>query len=211
MEMKLNEKKIIEAINKSLLNADSLCNDGLYLKDGGRIARAFTLFQLSNEETGKAMAAIVIYLYKNYDTANVDEFKKLFSGKTAHTKKGTIAISADLIFSIFLVENFPELARKYFYSSMTNSEQVEKINDLKNLSLYTSYKDNSFINPEEVINEKILEEIEFKAKTRIAIAKQFWKMIIENKIDFSNPAELPNDKIEEAEKWFKEKFGIITS
>lgn len=73
--MKISKEILLEAVTKSLKNAEQLFEEGQLLKVNQRLARAYTLFQLALEEVGKATLAFSL-LFRG--TFNDKEEKKLF-------------------------------------------------------------------------------------------------------------------------------------
>lgn len=53
--MNFNEKDLLIAVSKSILNSEDLISDADLLLDNNRLARAYALYQLAIEEAGKAM------------------------------------------------------------------------------------------------------------------------------------------------------------
>jgi AbiV family abortive infection protein len=74
METLLDDNNLIEGIRKCIINAKSLIDDALLLKEHGRFARAYTLFQLSIEELGKS--SILYFFATSQDVDKETNLKK---------------------------------------------------------------------------------------------------------------------------------------
>jgi len=64
--MNFNEKGLLSAVSKSILNSEDLISDAELLLDNNRLARAYALFQLAIEEAGKAMDVYQSLLFGTY-------------------------------------------------------------------------------------------------------------------------------------------------
>lgn len=176
MNNRLTDTNLISGINKCLLNAEDLIKDATLLKENARIARAYTLFQLANEEIGKSL---LLYFFASLPDANkpekFNEFKKEFINHKIKTSK---AINLD---SILLASIKRKSSRKKFYEAiLLEYTQLENLNNLKNYSLYTSIVDYKFKSPKEIITKKVLKSIEIRATTRLALSKSFFEFTLPN-------------------------------
>jgi AbiV family abortive infection protein len=170
--MKLTKEILFEAVTKSIKNAGQLIEEGKLLKANGKLARAYTLYQLSIEEVGKALMTYGFLLFDDYENEEKQkEFLKDFKDHKVKTKK-----SAGVDFMIAMTIGTPEIKKVLISNMQTQLENTNKFNDLKNYSLYTSLIVNTFLMPEEVISEKIVNELEFYAVIRHGAADQVYNI-----------------------------------
>jgi AbiV family abortive infection protein len=182
MENLLDDKNLIEGIRKCLVNAESLIKDAFILKENNSIERAYTLFQLSIEELGKA--SMVYFFATSQDSeklGNLKIFKKDFH---SHKAKTTKAINFDAVLLSSIKEKSER--HKFLYSILLEHENLETFNDLKNYSLYTSIIKDKFLLPSEIITQKHLEEIEIRATTRFDLVKSGLNFLLDNFDEIKN-------------------------
>lgn len=176
--MKLNKENIIEVTRKSLSNAEELINDALLLEQNQRYARAYTLYQLSIEEIGKALISFYLLIQGGLnDEKNVKKFKKDFLSHQIKTKQTT---HMDFLLAKVAFKGNPKEAVKFLEHSVYESDNVKILNNYKNYSLYTSYIEGVFVKPSEVIGREKVENIKFRAKTRFYAANAFLNIGIDN-------------------------------
>lgn len=174
--MKLNKNEYFKAIEKSLSNAEELIEEAEILVKHNKNARAYTLFQLSIEEVGKASLTFQFVLNGNID--DIQETKLFFKNFVSHTTKTKSSKGIDFMFAL-AVENSP-FTKKLLEDLMFADEDVRISNNYKNYSLYTSLIEDKFYKPSEVITTDRLNKIAHYAKLRLQIAKPFFKIGIEN-------------------------------
>lgn len=156
-------------IIKCIENAESLIRDAEILKAHQSIERAYTLFQLSLEEIGKA--AIVFFyaiLSDKEKLIKLSSFKKEFH---SHKLKTTQAINFDYLILSSINEKGER--QKFFKVMMLEHEKIEDFNNLKNYSLYTSIFNSKFLKPADIITLEHLEGIKERAKTRFGLVKPY--------------------------------------
>jgi AbiV family abortive infection protein len=163
--MKVDKEELFSAIRKSLTNAKELFEDAQILKKYNRIARAYTLFQLAIEEIGKAFL-VYNFLLQN-DFSKFSKFQKEFSN---HIIKTETAIWIDMLLFEFANE---DLKRKILFNVLVQTKKTNELNNLKNYSLYTSFKNNKFYLPSEIISLEKINKIEFHAKIRLDLASPY--------------------------------------
>ena len=174
--MNLTRTDYFEAIHKSLANASELIEEAEILAQNKKIARAYTLFQLSIEEVGKASLTFNFVLKGDIEnTIEIREFNRNFYSHTAKTK---FSQGMDFMFAL-MSENIPN-TKKILENFMEQRDKVDISNENKNYSLYTSLIDNKFYKPSEIITEEQLSNIAFYAKLRLRIATPFFSLGIEN-------------------------------
>jgi AbiV family abortive infection protein len=174
--MNLTRTDLFEAIHKSLANARDLIEEAEILAQNKKIARAYTLFQLSIEEVGKASLTFNFVLKGNIENATeIKEFDRSFCSHTSKTK-----LSQGIDFMFALMSEKTPTTKKLLENFIEQMDKVDISNDNKNYSLYTSLIDNKFYKPSEIITEEQLSNIAFYAKLRLSIATPFFTLGIEN-------------------------------
>lgn len=175
--MNLDEKSLLIAIEKSMINAEELLFDADLLQRNGRMARAYTLYQLATEETGKAMriyGSIVLGLLSTEKGRK--EFVKNF---TSHIEKAQSARSLSLLVIEEIRRKDEQLGDKLLDMLMTEFSESKTLNDYKNFSLYTSWIDDSYKTPMEMITNGKVNYIELMSKNRFAVAKAFFQSALQ--------------------------------
>jgi AbiV family abortive infection protein len=172
-KMSLEERDLLVAIDKSMMNAEDLLADAGLLATNDRLPRAYTLYQLAMEEIGKAMriyGSIVLGLLKT--AKQKQQFRDDF---TNHVEKAQSARTLSLIASEVIKKTNPEFAQQFLSMVLEEYSNPQKLNAYKNYSLYTSWVENSYKTPKEVITQGRVNYIELMAKNRLAVAKAFFK------------------------------------
>lgn len=171
--MNFNEKELLIAVSKSISNSEDLISDADLLLDNNRWARAYTLFQLAIEEAGKAMD---IYGSLLLGTFKDSEGQKMLTGNfKSHIKKAGRARSITILWALQLFKNNDKSkGERILKSVLQEMGAANEINDYKNYSLYTSFIDNTYKNPREIITEKMVSVLRSLAKDRVALVKQFF-------------------------------------
>lgn len=189
--MKLERSDYFEAIEKSLANAKELIEEAEILAEKNKIARAYTLFQFSIEEIGKALLTFTFIL--KGDIESDEETKKFLKKFTSHLEKTEFSQGIDFMFAIMAEKS--DLTKKLLENSFSELGKVHISNNYKNYSLYTSLIENKFHKPSEIITKEKLENISYYAKLRLQIAEPFIRLGIQN---FDILYETRNDLDEEA-------------
>lgn len=174
--MKLNKNEYFEAIEKSLSNAEELIEEGEILAKHIKYARAYTLFQFSIEEIGKAFLTFQFVLYG--DIEDVQETKQFFKKFRDHISKTESSQGIDFMFA--LNSDISGFTKKILENSMIEFDKVHISNNYKNYSLYTSFIEDKFYKPSEIITKEKLDKITHYAKLRLQIVKPFIKIGVEN-------------------------------
>ena len=194
----MTDEKIIDGITKSLENAGALYEEAKLLQEHFKIERSYLLFQICIEETGKANALLHLLLTEDFkDEIKLKKFLKDFRD---HKFKIHQAINIDTI-TARLIDN-KEQRIEFLNFIAKQYENISKINDLKNFSLYVNYFENRFILPGLIIDKKLLENIQFLAETRLLASKQLLPEITKT-IDTFRPMyqaeknSLTDEKLEE--------------
>lgn len=174
--MKLNKDKYFQAIEKALDNAEELIEEAEILLKYNKDARAYTLFQFSIEEVGKAFLAFQFVLRGNIE--NAEETKKFFKDFNSHIVKTKTSQGIDFMFALEIEKS--SYSKKLMEEFIFERVDVAVFNNYKNYSLYTSYKDGEFCKPSEIITKDMLDKISKNAKFRLQVGKPFIKLGIKN-------------------------------
>ncbi len=172
----MNQQEYIFGIEKTLINAKDLFEDAEILFKKNRFSRAYTLYQLSIEEIGKATLIFNFLLHK--DIFDIDEQKKIIREFINHKSKTKSSIGLDVLLAFVISDQ--KLKEKVIYQIRKQEKEIEQLNILKNRSLYTDIIEEKFINPKEIITEKLAKDIKFIAQIRLNIANGFFKFAITN-------------------------------
>ena len=172
--MKFSKEVLLEVVRKAVENAGQLVEEAKLLKEHNRFARAFTLYQLSIEEIGKASMTFGFLLFGDIeDGAEQKAFLKEFRDHKTKTKRAT---GVDL--NIARTINNRELSKTLISNVVKQHEEVDKINDYKNYSLYTSFIDGAVYLPSEFISEQLVEDLGFYAEIRFEASRQYYEASI---------------------------------
>ena len=162
----LTDDLLLEIIRKSLLNVQSLIDDGDLLLQNGRYPRASVMYQLANEESGKALLCFLrlIFDYNNYSD-HLAEFNESFFDHIAKSKKVMVV---DFFFARVLYQGKPKEMKDFLINKkeILGNMNAYELNDMKNYSLYTSLKREKVVIPDELITEQIATNMQLIAKAR---------------------------------------------
>lgn len=182
--MQLSERTCKIAIEKSIINAYELILDAQILEQNKRVSRAFTLYHLSLEEVSKASYCISVLSEGSFnDKSKIGELKKLFKDHVFKLQKSS---AIDLLWVQLDMDKNPNQARKKMEELINYYNHVPDFDKLKNRSLYTSYFDNSFSNPEDFFTENHVLLVKIYSQRRLAIVKGLWEIIKENLSEITN-------------------------
>lgn len=174
--MKFNKIQYFEAIEKSLSNAEELIEEAEILAKHNKKARAYTLFQFSTEEIGKAFLTFQFVLYGDLEDAiKTKQFLKEFRDHKTKTER---AQSIDFMLAMTVKKS--DFTKKLLENSMSEFNTATISNNYKNYSLYTSLIGHKFHKPLDIITEDRLAKIAYYTKLRLQVAKPFIKTGIEN-------------------------------
>lgn len=209
--MNFSEKELIIAVSKSISNSEDLISDADLLLDNERLPRAYTLYQLAIEEAGKAMdvyGSLLLGTFKESKGQNIltENFK-------SHIKKAGRARLISIVLAIQLFRNNNKSkGEKILQSVFHEMRAAKEINDYKNYSLYTSFIDDTYKTPGEVITEKMVSVNRNLAKDRVALVKQFFtissKEYEEMKTYATENPVTNEDNDEEVIEYLKENLSI---
>ena len=208
--MNFNEKELLIAVKKSISNGEDLISDADLLVNNNRLARAHALYQLAIEEAGKAMD---VYGSLLLGTFKDSEGQKMLTGNfKSHIKKAGRARSITIFWALQLFKNNNKSKGEEILKSVLQEMGAAKeINDYKNYSLYTSFIDDTYKTPREIITEKMVSVLRNLAKDRVALVKQFFTIPSKQYEEMKKyAAENPitnEDNDEEAMKYLKENVS----
>lgn len=174
--MKLDKENLLKAASMALENAKELCTEAELLYSNNHFSRAFTLYQLSIEETGKAAILFNSVLFNQYNTKS--EKKQILKDIRNHKVKTKVSQGIDLIIAMLIEDK--KMKKVMLNNTLKQHREVNKINDYKNYSLYLSIVDNKFVKPSEKITKKLVEDIKFYAEIRLSATQQYQDTISNN-------------------------------
>lgn len=167
-DMNLSDTILKDGIYKCLSNAEALISDANFLKDNNRRERAYSLFQLGSEEIGKAF---IIYYYMLVEDRNdTKAFKKFLKEFRDHKLKTERFISLDYYVLLAAKEVIKDKL-KFLKSTIYELENIDKLNNFKNYSLYTTFESGQFRSPKDIITETDIKRMEFRTFSRFTMAK----------------------------------------
>lgn len=175
MKVPTDKKDLFLLIEKCLQNAQELFEEAMILFENKKSPRAFSLFQLSIEEIGKTA---LIYSFIKEEVKSEIIIEKFWKDFTNHKIKTKKSISYDKMFEFILpdITNDKKLIKDYSEEILNLTSKVHLSNEYKNFSLYTSFYDNWFYLPSELITEDLIFEIKNLCQIRLNISKQFYKI-----------------------------------
>jgi len=173
--MKLTQQLLIDAVNKSIENAGQLIEEAKILFESKRFARAYTLYQLSIEEVGKASMTFGFLLSDGFEDEKKQ--KQFFRDFRDHKFKTVKATGIDYIIARSIDNK--EISKVLVSNMLKQQNTVEEINNTKNYSLYTSLFDEKFFLPSEMISEEMADDLGFYALIRHSAAKQLYGLAIQ--------------------------------
>jgi len=208
--MNFDEKELLIAVSKSISNSEDLISDADLLLDNNRLARAYTLYQLATEEAGKVMdiySSLLLGTFKDSEGQKIltENFK-------SHIKKAGRSRSISIFLAIQLFKNNNKSkGEEILKSVLLEMGAAKEINEYKNYSLYTSFIDDTYKTPHEIITEKMVIVLRSVAKDRIALIKQLFaipsKQYEEMKTYAAENPSTSDDSNEEAMKFLEENVS----
>jgi AbiV family abortive infection protein len=203
----MTKKQLVLFTTKSLQNAQELIEDGLVLFKEERIPRAYTMFQLGLEETGKSVACLNYLIFADLkDMKGMQEFKRFLFRD--HQWKTTKSIGMEILFAIFQFEDYKK-AILHIDELIEENEDVYLLNDMKNYSLYTSLINNQCKTPGELITAKDVGAIAIKSMRRVHAAELYISQTLPNIDELRNYIRQPDFVLPSKEKLAMEFFKEI--
>ncbi|MHA7607882.1 AbiV family abortive infection protein [Elizabethkingia meningoseptica] len=172
--MKITRKTLEDAISKALKNAQELYEEAEILKDKKKYARAYTLFHLAIEEVGKVFIVFKYLLAGDYSE---DKLKKFDTEFRQHKIKIDLSTNIDVIVS-WVMDG--ELSSEIIENITYTKEQIENLNNLKNLSLYSFIFNGNSYNPSDMIESEDVDQINQIAEYRIKGTEDLAKVLLKD-------------------------------
>lgn len=163
----LSSDELKIGILKSVENSKDLIDDGNILFNLERFPRAFTMYQFSNEELGKAMMFFQVLIsrelreeidYKKYS-------KKIRSHQSKHRLSGGIMLST---LSMLYSKKF-ENKKGFLKEFLLNIKLAKDYDELKNNSLYVNLNENKFKTPFQVIDKDFVEQVKLYSELNFKV------------------------------------------
>jgi AbiV family abortive infection protein len=149
----IRTENIINGMNKSFNNADSLLQEADILKSNKKFARAYTLCQLAIEELAKIPMLFNLWINRINDYSI--DYEHLNSNFTDHPHKTKLSIEVEIAFFKLYKEHS---GNDWVDNAIKNGEElltkIKELNKLKNESLYVSIINDDFQSPHEKIDEE---------------------------------------------------------
>jgi AbiV family abortive infection protein len=173
--MIINDEILKKVAEKSMKNAESLMSDANILKEAKRYQRAYALYQFSMEEVGKAVSSVLLLVLIDPTAEDIKEYKKNF---TKHRYKIKRSVGLGSFICQVLYKGNYEGAMSFLESSMSENENT--LDEYKNKSLYTAIIGDDVKIPSEMVDEKKMDYVWFRATTRYNMAQPFIKVLLEH-------------------------------
>ena len=179
-------EKIYFAIRKSHNNSIELFNDGVILETNNRLPRSFTMYHFSFEEIGRCYILIQIFFDFKLGKIKFSDLKpKILNnrGFSKHQIKLQISIQEFKKMASYYLEKEGKNDLIKTIDQLYNQYDVEKMDSLKNNSLYLCFEKNQFLSPNDVIDQEIMSKIKYLAEINIEIVNKIL-VVLENEVDF---------------------------
>ncbi|MEJ7829908.1 MAG: AbiV family abortive infection protein [Segetibacter sp.] len=188
--IKLEELSIDElelGIKRALENAEDMINEGDILYENESYPRSYTLYQLAIEEIGKSR--ILFSLIINLRLENEIDFKEINKDFMHHQTKSKSAITFEMAALLVMHSTGDESAderKKKFFTSLEDlqaeSENINRLNNYKNDSLYIGIAEKKFISPKDVITKEMTDELRTNSLIRLEASRTILKGML-NDVD----------------------------
>lgn len=160
---------------KAIENAKSLIDDAELLKANGRLSRAYTLYQLSIEEVGKAIFSFILLIPEFNTQETIREYIAEFF---SHKKKADRSKGLDVFVVEVLHQGEPEKALNFIEGTI--KENSTQLDNFKNYSLYVSEINGKIWRPDEIIKTNSVDYIWMRAWTRFRAAEAMVNLGLQN-------------------------------
>lgn len=170
----INKDTLINCVEKCLQNARELFDEAEILKKHKKFPRAYTLYHLSIEEIGKVF---LIFQFLIQDDYSEDKSKKFIREFSDHKIKIKTSRNIEKIM-LFLLQT--ELKEEEFNILTYSKEAIEKLNDFKNLSLYSFISGKSVFKPSDIIGLDEVNLIKPNSELRLILSEQFCRLAIKD-------------------------------
>ncbi|WPU92498.1 AbiV family abortive infection protein [Mucilaginibacter sabulilitoris] len=193
----MNDKELEKGFSMVIGNAQSLFDEATLLFANGYFARSYSLSQLAIEEVGKSTllcrAVLAFYMGEEVNSKYLDKL-----GFRDHQQKTRLSLKSELI-SVYLYEKSIDEKTDFRGSIIDVFSRVDKLNSLKNESLYVSMVDDKFSVPSEIISSDMAKELLEKAELRLVSAKPLLRPLTDMKLSALRLKEIMNDPNKHAE------------
>ena len=163
---------LIKCVEKCLQNARELFEEAEILKDNKKYPRAYSLYHLCIEEIGKVFIIFQFLIEDDYSEENSKKFNRKFLD---HKTKIKTSRNIEKIMILLMQK---ELKVEEFNALTYNNEVIEKLNDLKNLSLYCFIDNKIVFKPSDIIGEDEVNLIRSNSEMRLILSEQFCRLAI---------------------------------
>ena len=170
----INKATLINCVEKCLQNARELFDEAEILKDNKKYPRAYTLYHLSIEEIGKVFIIFQFLIQDDYSEEKSKRFNREFAD---HKIKIKTSRNIEKIM-LFLLQT--ELKEEEFNILTYSKEAIEKLNDFKNLSLYSFIDNKSVFKPSDIIGLDEINLIRPNSEIRLVSSEQFCRIAIKD-------------------------------
>ncbi len=190
----LNDGLLIEIMTKSVQNAKDLIEDGHLLYAKERYQRAYALYQLANEELGKALFSMVHLIsdYKDY-ADRINWYNRTFYD---HKPKSITSTDIDLIAVSSMFVGHPEEFAKFYKHHLGFSAEIDHDQMERNRMncFYVDVVDGKVLVPSDLITKEMCTKLQTMVITRHHTASHSIKIAVETYIvireDFEKNPEL---------------------
>src|SRR5690242_5839534 len=146
----LANQELEVGIQKSLINANDLIEEGDILFNNLRYSRAYALYQLAAEEIGKSRLLFALLMERKLEY-EID-YKQTNKDFTHHQTKARSALTFEVIALLFMYSSQKSKSMEERKSAFLNSLQgvhsendLETLNNNKNNSLYVGVANGKFV------------------------------------------------------------------
>ncbi|WP_421945036.1 AbiV family abortive infection protein [Pedobacter sp.] len=200
----MNDVELEKGFRAVMENGRALLIEAKFLLKNNFFARAYSLAQLSIEESGKGMLLYRAVLgYYQGDEINEKYLDSL--GFRNHQEKTKLSLKSEA-FAIMLFEKDSEKETHLTDAILKDLESISEINNLKNNSLYVGVKNDSFFSPVNKITDMMANEIIEKAEIRLACVEPMFRPLGQIKASSNKLKNLLSNN-EERDAFEKKIFG----
>lgn len=172
MDKNFNFKDLNHGFKLALENAKQMLEESKILESHGYIARAYTLCQLSIEETGKCIILLTA-IFDNFRGLQVDEAYLNTRGFFQHKSKTRISFGCEEVFLSYIEKLKKIDISPYREVIKEEIDNVSEYNNRKNSSLYVGIQDGYFVSPNECITSDMLNDIRASAELKVKVVAPF--------------------------------------
>jgi AbiV family abortive infection protein len=190
----LSNQELMVGAGKAVTNARDLATDGLLLMQNKRYARAYTMFQLANEELGKVLLLHGLMIERHQ--LSVVDYRRMDNKFRKHQPKTVNTLMFNLFYYLVQNENGIDVSKEALHT-FESARNVDSVNDSKNASLYVDIKDGVFVSPTEVITQAMRDDILKRTVLSVETVEVFVSVM--QNIDYKQLGEMMRD-IDEVEQ-----------